>query len=630
MNFFSAKNSRITVVALLGIAVCSILGIAFGVEVGRRESITREIGGRGFGQVADLRGEPILLAKDVSEVGQYGGGSDGLEAFPQSQGSKGVGRSGTQLGAQAGALAGEIEQRGNTSAKGGEGGGSEIGVELPSTSQAAATEVESADKDDEFYEDELYKELEVFTSVIAIVQRDYVQKVPGKKLVEGAIRGMLSSLDPHSGYLDADFFQDLQSQTKGEFGGLGVEITVKDGSLVVVAPMEGSPAEKAGLKAGDQIIKIGAESTKQFSIIDAVKRLRGPRGSEVRLSVLRQGVAEPVELVIVRDNIALKSVRSRYLGEGYGYVRVTQFAEKTTEDLKKALETFREQSEGAQIKGVVLDLRNNPGGLLSQAVSVGDLFLDDGIIVYTDGRVEGQKQKFYAHPRGTEPKYPMIVMVNGGSASASEIVAGSLKEAGRALVLGSQTFGKGSVQTITPLENGGAVTLTTALYYTRSGRSLQALGVSPDIAIDAAGTVIKSMGGVEADGVKSGAGEGPAREGEKAEGAVAGEPEEPRRERELPNIDEANQEESVREGDLPGAIRNPDLKLPEGGAQGQEPKDAVSSRNGEGRKLPLLGKNAGEKEPSINYERDDIATIFSRDPQFEKAYGILRSYGEFN
>ena len=612
VNFSPLRKSRKRFLALLGVVGWSLFGVAFGVEVGRRESLSNGQDEISFGQLADLRGKPIPSAEDKSENYQDKQGVHSIEPSLDSVDS--------HIGEQSG----KDEWIGHTSAKGVESGNAGGDSDKPTHSQASATEVDVSESDDE-----LYKELEVFTSVIAIVQRDYVQRVAGKKLVEGAIRGMLSSLDPHSGYLDADFFQDLQSQTKGEFGGLGVEITVKDGSLVVVAPMEGSPAERAGLKAGDQIVRIGVESTKQFSIIDAVKRLRGPRGSEVRLSVLRQGMADPLELVIVRDNIALKSVRGRYFGDGYGYVRVNQFAEKTTDDLKKALQSFRDQSGGQQIRGLVLDLRNNPGGLLSQAVAVGDLFLEDGIIVYTDGRVEGQKQKFYAHPRGTEPKYPMIVMVNGGSASASEIVAGSLKEAGRALVLGSQTFGKGSVQTITPLENGGAVTLTTALYYTRSGRSLQALGVSPDIAIDAAGAVITTPEDSKGEAPSKG-GNGEIQEGSKPEVTGAESVDGALNQRLQPVIDDANQEDPVREGDLPGAIKNPDVNLLESSPQGQRAKEAALSGSNEGKKLPLLGKNGGSRELSINYEKDEISTILSRDPQLDKAYGILRSYGEFN
>lgn len=328
---------------------------------------------------------------------------------------------------------------------------------------------------------DLYDELKTFTDVLSIIRRDYVTEVENKSLVEGAIKGMLSSLDPHSGYLDPDFYNDLQVQTKGEFGGLGIEITIKDGLLVVVAPMEGSPAEKSGIQAGDAIVKIEGKFTKEFSLVDAVKRLRGPKGSPITISVHRKNRQKLIDVTIIRDNITVKSIKSRYLGDGYGYVRISQFMERTADDLKDALESLRSENSEEDLKGLVLDVRNNPGGLLTQAIRVSDMFLTEGVVVYTEGRVAAQKQEFFAHARGTEPQYPIIVLVNGGSASASEIVAGAFKDHGRALVLGTQTFGKGSVQTITPLENGGALTLTTALYYTKNGTSLQAKGVKPDI-----------------------------------------------------------------------------------------------------------------------------------------------------
>lgn len=331
---------------------------------------------------------------------------------------------------------------------------------------------------------EIFKELKAFTDVMAIVRQDYVDEVDSKLLVEGAIKGMLSTLDPHSGYLDPDFYKDLQVQTRGEFGGLGIEITIKDGMLVVVAPMEDSPASKAGILPGDAIVKIEGKYTKDFTLVDAVKKLRGPKGSPITISVLREGLEQPLDVTIVRDQITVKSVKFRYLEDGFGYVRISQFMERTSHDLKKALVKLKNKAKEKEIRGLILDMRNNPGGLLTQAVRVGDMFLSEGVIVYTEGRLEAQKQKFFAHHQGTEPRYPIIVLVNGGSASASEIVAGAFKDHGRGLVLGTQTFGKGSVQTITPLRNGGALTLTTALYYTKSGRSIQAEGVLPDVEIE--------------------------------------------------------------------------------------------------------------------------------------------------
>jgi carboxyl-terminal processing protease len=414
----------------------------------------------------------------------------------------------------------------------------------------------------------LYEQLKVFTDVLAIVQRDYVKEVENKKLVEGAIKGMLTTLDPHSGYLDPDFYQDLQVQTKGEFGGLGIEITIKDGLLIVVSPMEGSPAEKAGIRSGDAIVKIEGKFTKEYSLVDAVKRLRGPKGSPISISISRKGQADLIDVTLLRDNIQVRSVRSRFLGDKFGYIRVNQFMEKTSDDLKAGLRQIRAQA-GGDIAGLVLDLRNNPGGLLTQAIKVSDMFLKEGVIVYTDGRVDAQKQKFFAHSRETEPGYPIVVLVNGGSASASEIVAGALKDHGRALILGTQTFGKGSVQTITPLENGGALTLTTALYYTKSGNSIQATGVKPDIEIDA--------------------------------------PEEALEEPTAPK-----QSLRVRESDLPGAISNP---------SGGRDEPAMNRLN----KVPTVK----EGSEGINPETEDLATWLTRDPQLQKALDLLKTFNIF-
>lgn len=418
----------------------------------------------------------------------------------------------------------------------------------------------------------LFEELKVFTDVLSVVKRDYVSDVENKKVVEGAIKGMLATLDPHSGYLDPDFYQDLQVQTKGEFGGLGIEITIKEGLLVVVAPMEDSPAEKAGVKPGDVIVKIDGKYTKEFSLVDAVKRLRGPKGSPIQISLGRKGSPELIDVTIIRDNIAVRSVKARYLGDGFGYVRVSQFMEQTADDLKTALNNLAKDSSLPELRGLILDLRNNPGGLLTQAVRVGDMFLKEGVIVYTDGRVDAQKQKFFAHARGTEPDYPMIVLVNGGSASASEIVAGALKDHGRALIVGSQTFGKGSVQTITPLENGGALTLTTALYYTKSGNSLQARGVKPDIEIEPAPV--------------------PEVEAVTAKRATVSE---------------------IREEDLPGAISNPNGGTQEGGA------------------LKKINKTPTVRPDLvvINPETVDLAEWAKKDVQFQRALDLLKTFSVF-
>lgn len=420
-------------------------------------------------------------------------------------------------------------------------------------------------------DNDVYSQLATFTDVLAIVQRDYVRDVDGKALVEGAIKGMITSLDPHSGYLDPDFYQDLQVQTKGEFGGLGLEITVKDGLLVVVSPMEGSPADRAGIKAGDAIVKIDGKFTKDFTLVDAVKRLRGPKGSPITLAVHRDGRNDIFDVVVIRDNIQVKSVRSRDLGEGFGYVRVNQFMETSADDLTSALKRVAEQSPSGEIKGLVLDFRNNPGGLLTQAIRISDMFLKEGIIVYTDGRVEGQKQKFYAHVRGTEPDYPIVVLVNGGSASASEIVAGALKEHGRAIIVGTTTFGKGSVQTITPLDNGGALSLTTALYYLKNGDSIQLTGVKPDVAV------------------------------ENPPPPVDDEVEKPTK---------LNQ--YLREGDLPGAINNPN---------GDSDETGALQRINKTPKVPT-----GKSKEYLDPDKEPLDSLLKRDLQLAKAIEVVKGY----
>lgn len=328
-----------------------------------------------------------------------------------------------------------------------------------------------------------YESIELFTDVMAIVKKSYVEEVDTKKLVYGAINGMLASLDPHSSFMPPDTYKEMKIDTKGAFGGLGIEITIKDGILTVISPIEDTPAFKAGIKAGDQIFKIDDKFTKDLNINDAVKRMRGPKGSKVVLTIMREGFDKPKEFPLLRDIIQIKSVRSRMLDNGYGYVRVAQFQEKTDEDLSKALKALQEENKGT-LSGLVLDMRNDPGGLLDQAVKVADHFIEDGLIVYTEGREKDSKMQFSARRGGKEPHYPIVVLINGGSASASEIVAGALQDHKRAVVMGTQSFGKGSVQTIIPLSDESGLRLTTARYYTPNGRSIQAKGITPDIVVD--------------------------------------------------------------------------------------------------------------------------------------------------
>lgn len=325
-----------------------------------------------------------------------------------------------------------------------------------------------------------YEQLKIFGSVLDLVQRNYVEEIPPKKLIYGAVQGMLKSLDPHSSFMKPEDYKELQIETKGSFTGIGIEISLKDGILTVVSPIEGTPAYKAGLKANDKILKIEGKTTKNMTLIESVKLLRGTKGTDVTISIYREGWRRLKDVTLTRDVIPIKSVRSRMLEEGYGYIRISNFQNKTTFELEKAL---KELEKGKGLKGLVLDMRNNPGGLLDQAVKVADVFLKKGLIVYTDGRIEEQKMRFEAHPDKHSHNYPIAVLVNEGSASASEIVAGALQDHKRAIILGVQTFGKGSVQTIIPLEDGSAVRLTTARYYTPNGRSIQAKGIEPDIEV---------------------------------------------------------------------------------------------------------------------------------------------------
>ncbi len=328
----------------------------------------------------------------------------------------------------------------------------------------------------------MYEDLKVFTDVLSLIQKDYVEETKSKDLVNGAIKGMLETLDPHSSFMPPNMFKEMQEETKGRFEGLGIEITLREGVLTVVSPIEDTPAFKAGILAGDQILKIDGESTKNFTLMDSVKRLRGPRGTKVTITIMREGFTKPKEFTLVRDVIPVRSVRHELLEKNYGYIRLSQFQEKTDGEFEKAAKALEEESKGS-LKGLVLDLRNNPGGLLDQAVKISDRFIDSGLIVSVEGRKEDQKLKFYAHPDGSLARYPLVVLVNGGSASGAEIVAGAIQDHGRGILVGTQTFGKGSVQTIIPLKDGSGLRLTTARYYTPNGRSIQAKGIVPDIVV---------------------------------------------------------------------------------------------------------------------------------------------------
>lgn len=333
--------------------------------------------------------------------------------------------------------------------------------------------------------EEIYRELELFTDVLAVIQRNYVEEVKLKDLIYGAIDGMLATLDPHSAFMPPDEYEERRVDTRGAFGGLGIEVTIKDGILTVVSPLDDTPAHRAGIQAGDQILWIEEQSTKSMDILEAVRLMRGEPGSVVHITILREGDEKPQRLELVREVIKIASVKSRPLADGIGYVRLLQFQENTARELKVALDKFRSENNGL-LQGLVLDLRNNPGGLLDQAIAVSDLFLAEGLIVYTEGRDEESRISASASAEGTEPPYPIVVLINAGSASASEIVAGALHDHGRALLMGERSFGKGSVQTLMPLGDDSGLSLTTARYYTPSGVSIQATGIEPDVVVPAA------------------------------------------------------------------------------------------------------------------------------------------------
>ncbi|MFQ5692609.1 MAG: S41 family peptidase [Nitrospinota bacterium] len=327
----------------------------------------------------------------------------------------------------------------------------------------------------------VYEQLKTFAEVLSHVRDSYVEPVKGRELVYGAIRGMLSTLDPHTSFLSPDVYREMRVETRGKFGGLGIEIAIRDGVLTVISPIDGTPAQRAGIQAGDCIIRVEGESTKDMSLMDAVKKMRGKPGTKITISVMRKNWKSPRDFTLVREAIRIHSVSHRMLDDGVGYLRVRTFSQETGKEVSKGLAALG----GNALKGLVLDLRNNPGGLLQEAVAVVDQFVGEGsLIVYTKGRKADQNMRFHSHGKGAQFKAPLVVLVNAGSASASEIVAGALQDLGRAVILGTQTFGKGSVQTIISLGDGSGLKLTTGRYYTPNGRQIQGRGITPDIEVE--------------------------------------------------------------------------------------------------------------------------------------------------
>jgi carboxyl-terminal processing protease len=327
----------------------------------------------------------------------------------------------------------------------------------------------------------VYKDIKTFNEVFDMVKKNYVDEVDSATLIQGAINGMIRSLDPHSSFMTPEIYKELEVETQGRFGGIGIEITILKDVLTVISPIEDTPAFNAGIKTGDQIIRIDGKSTKDITIMEAVKKLRGPKDTKVTITIMRENMPKPKDIVLTRAVIQVKSVKAKTFDDNIGYIRIASFHERTSDDLRKALREVSEKHN--PMKGLVLDLRNDPGGLLIQAIEVSDMFLKSGVIVSTRGRTKNMETKTMASNDDNEITCPMVVLVNEGTASAAEIVAGALQDNGRALVIGTQTFGKASVQTVIPLEDGSALKLTTARYYTPKGRSIQAEGIKPDIVV---------------------------------------------------------------------------------------------------------------------------------------------------
>ncbi len=344
-----------------------------------------------------------------------------------------------------------------------------------------------------------YEELRAFTEVFGRIKRDYVEPVSDKKLLEDAIKGMLAGLDPHSAYLDAEHYKELREGTTGQFGGLGIEVTMENGFVKVVSPIDDTPAQRAGIKAGDLVIRLNEHPVKGMTLADAVKIMRGEPGSDILLTVIREGEEAPLKINITRAIIKVKSVKQKMLEPDYGYLRISSFQSRTGQGVVDAIAELKKENKG-NLKGLVLDLRNNPGGVLNAAVEVSDAFLEKGLIVYTEGRIKNSEMRFNAAPGDEINGIPLIVLINAGSASASEIVAGALQDHKRAIIMGEKSFGKGSVQTILPAGKNAAVKLTTARYYTPLGRSIQAEGIEPDVAL--ARVKLESLGGLKFKPVK--------------------------------------------------------------------------------------------------------------------------------
>ena len=353
-----------------------------------------------------------------------------------------------------------------------EEGGNDTALAIEESAEVVPTEIEALP----------LEHLRIFTKVYSGVRSSYIEEIDDATLLEYAIKGILSELDPHSAYLDATSFDNLQIQTTGEFGGLGIEVGMEDGFVKVISPIDDTPAERAGVEAGDLIIKLDDETVKGLSLNQAIEKMRGAKDSEIVLTIVRDGVEQPFDITIVRDVIKVRSVRSGVRDDYYGYIRVAQFQLNTGKDVKDAYAKLIEASP--DLRGIILDLRNNPGGVLGAAVDVADAFLDGGMVVYTEGRLQGAAKQYFAQKGDISDGLPIVVLINDGSASASEIVAGALQDQNRALVLGTRSFGKGSVQSVIPITDDRAVKLTTALYYTPNGRSIQAQGIEPDIIVE--------------------------------------------------------------------------------------------------------------------------------------------------